>query len=139
MPRQSAAALALAFPGNISGEPERIRPPSELEGPAREVFVRLVAAAKPGHFQAIDAPLLATFCRAAAMERTSSAAISEAPSAAPPPLLKVHEQAVRTLYLLAQRLRLSPQSRQPNISRGSATKPAAPLSAYERMALARDQ
>jgi hypothetical protein len=39
---------------------------------------------------------------------------------------------------LAQRLRLSPQSRQPNVSRGSATKPAAAMSAYERMALERD-
>jgi phage terminase small subunit len=139
MPRQSAAAAALVFPGNVSGEPERIRPPPELDGPAREVFVRLVAAAKPGHFQEIDSPLLAAYCRAAVVERESSAAISKAPAAAPPPLLKVYEQSVRTLYLLAQRLRLSPQSRQPNVSRGSATKPSAPLSVYEMMALERDR
>ena len=139
MPRQSAAAAALAFPANISGEPERIRPPSELEGAAREVFVRLAAAARPGHFQEIDTPLLAAYCRAAVMERSSSEEISKAPAAATPTLLKVHAQAVTTLYRLAQRLRVCPQSRQPNVSRGSATRPPAPLSAYERMALERDQ
>jgi phage terminase small subunit len=139
MPRQSAEAAALVFSGNVSGAPERIRPPAELEGPSREVFVDLVAAAKPGHFQEIDIPLLAAYCRAAVMERESAAAISEAPAAAPPPLLKVHAQSVRALYLLSQRLRLSPQSRQPNLSRGSATKPPAAMSAYERMALERDQ
>jgi phage terminase small subunit len=139
MPRQSAAAAALIFSGAVSGQPERIRPPAELEGPAREVFVGLVAAAKPGHFQAIDSPLLAAYCRAVVTEREASAAISEAISAAPPPLLKVHAQSLRALYLLSQRLRLSPQSRQPNVSRGSATKPTAAMSAYERMALERDQ
>jgi hypothetical protein len=138
MPRQSADAAALVFSGAVSGQPERIRPPAELEGPARDVCVGLLAAAKPGHFQQIDSALLAAFCRAAVMEREVSAAISRAPAAAPPPLLKVHAQSVRTLYLLAQRLRLSPQSRQPNVSRGSATKPAAAMSAYERMALERD-
>jgi phage terminase small subunit len=139
VPRQSAAATALVFAGNVSGQPERIRPPVELAAPAREVFVGLVAATKPGHFQEIDIPLLAAYCRAVVMEREASAAISKAPAAAPPPLLKVHAQAVRALYLLSQRLRLSPQSRQPNVSRGSATKPASAMSAYERMALERDQ
>jgi phage terminase small subunit len=138
MPRQSAAAAALVFPGAVSGPPERIRPPAELAGPAREVFVGLVAAAKPGHFQEIDIPLLAAYCRAAVMEREASAAISRALTAAPPPLLKVHAQSVRTLHMLSQRLRLSPQSRQPNVSRGSATRPAVAMSAYERMALERD-
>jgi phage terminase small subunit len=138
MPRQSAAAAALVFAGNVSGQPERIRPPAELEGPAREVFAGLLAAAKPGHFQEIDSPLLAAYCRAVVTEREASAAIAKAIAAAPPPLLKVHEQSVRTLYLLSQRLRLSPQSRQPNVSRGSASKPAVAISAYERMALERD-
>jgi phage terminase small subunit len=138
VPRQSAAASALVFSGAMSGQPEHIRPPAELEGPAREVFADIAAAAKPGHFQAIDAPLLAAYCRAVVMERKSAAAISEALAAAPPPLLKVHEQSVRTLYLLSQRLRLSPQARAPNVSRGSATKPAVAMSAYERMALERD-
>jgi hypothetical protein len=139
MPRQSAAAADLVFSGAVSGQPERIRPPAELEGPARELCLGLLAAAKPGHFQEIDTPLLAAYCRAAVMEREASVAIGRAPAAAPPPLLKVHAQSLRALYLLSQRLRLSPQSRQPNVSRGSATKPAASISAYERMALERDQ
>jgi phage terminase small subunit len=138
MPRQSAAASALVFSGAVSGQPERIRPPVELEAPAREVFADIAAAAKPGHFQAIDAPLLAAYCRAVVMEREASAAISKALAAAPPPLLKVHEQSVRALHMLSQRLRLSPQARAPNVSRGSASKPAAPISVYERMAMERD-
>ena len=51
---------------------ERLRPPDDVTGPEREVFLALVLACPPGHFHASDLPLLCAYAGAVTMERVAS-------------------------------------------------------------------
>jgi phage terminase small subunit len=128
----SASAPVLAFQG------ERLRPPTDLGEAEREVFADLVGNSRADHFQPCDLPLLTAYCRASVIERETSEAIRKAPLAATASLLKANEQAVRTLHMLAMRLRCSPQARQGHKSKRSDTD-AASVSYYERMSILRGQ
>ena len=129
MPRRSAASLAVQ--PTYQRPVERLIPPVDMPEPERRLWLDLVAAAKPDHFQRIDEPLLAAYVRACVLEQRAAAEIGKYFPAPTPPMLATHKQAVRTMYALAMRLRVSPQARQPNVSRGSATS-AKPMSYYER-------
>jgi hypothetical protein len=129
MPRQSVAAIG--FP-SVNGAPPRLTPPPDLGPDEREIFIDLVAANKPEHFRASDLPLLSAYVRAVSLERRSAAELADGDDEA----LARWNGAVKALLGLSQRLRLSPQSRQPNNpTRPGGGKPERPLSVYERMAL----
>jgi hypothetical protein len=66
MPRQSAAAY---IGPNITGSPERLKPPGHLTSIERAIFVDIVAGCKADHFRPSDLPLLAAYCAAIALER----------------------------------------------------------------------
>jgi hypothetical protein len=130
MPRKSAAALATSPALPIS--PPRLQPPPGLASDEHELFLDLVASARPEHFQGVDVPLLAAYVRACILERAAAAEIKRAMGEAPSALLHVYERATKVLHMLSMRLRLSPQARQPHLSRGSNTR-AAPPSIYDRL------
>ena len=71
MPRKSSAAVAFSTisPG------ARLHPPEDLAGPERKLFVDLVVACRPDHFQNSDAVILAAYCRAIVLEKTASAGL----------------------------------------------------------------
>ena len=119
MPRKSAASHA--FPV-IPGSPQRLRPPPELKGPARRIFIDLVASTEPTHFRASDLPLLCAYARAVQIEQ-SSANDSKA--------IGRWSQAVKAMAVLTTRLRLSPQAREPNRPTRP-TKPHVVSSYYDR-------
>jgi phage terminase small subunit len=112
MPRKSAASMEVA--PNVSGEPERLRPPAGLSRAARVVFTELVNAVDGKHFSRADMPLLIEYCTACAMARTAAKHLE-----ADGPVvdgrvnqwLVVQEKQIRAMTALAMRLRLSPQSR----------------------------
>jgi hypothetical protein len=114
--------------------PERLKPPDDLDGETRTIFLDLVLAASPTHFEPVDRPLLCAYCRAAALERQASAAIAENIAAATPSLLAVQAQATKTMHDLSMRLRLSPQARSGHLT--TRAKRATPvLSYYDRRRL----
>jgi hypothetical protein len=119
MPRRSAASHLAVIPG---APPERLRPPSELKGAARQTFIDIVNAVKTGHFQSSDLPLLCAYCRAIDMERRS---------AGDPKALSRWASSIKAMAVLSVRLKLSPQARAPNAPRPS-VKPAPTTSYYDR-------
>jgi hypothetical protein len=133
MPRKSAAARA--FPIIPGTPPQRLRPPRELDATERKVFADLVNASRPDAFRASDLPLLATYCRAIALERRSAQALAAGDTKA----LQPWTQACKVMSTMAMRLRLSPQARQPhNPSRPQPQQPQA-TSYYDRMYLEDDE
>ena len=130
MPRpNSFSAIA---PGSSD---ERISPPRDLAGSARELFLDLVMACRPAHFQRSDAVLLASYCRAAVVEREAAELIQQQLAEAPLALIRVQQAMHGTMHRLAVRLRLSPQGRRPTISPYSNTKASDSSSYYDRMRL----
>jgi hypothetical protein len=129
MPRKSAAAKIIP----LDSRTERLRPPANLEGPERELFVALVAANPPGHFKESDLPLLLQYCTATVLNEQAAAEIRAAPIVKdrPSPWLGIYEKTGRAVIALSMRLRLSPQSRMAN----NPSRPQPPLSAYEKMSL----
>jgi phage terminase small subunit len=132
MPRRSSASLSVLTTG---ATPPRLRPPSDLSGKTREVFLDTVASVKPGHFQPSDLPLLVEFCRAVALASEADAALAVegaviASERGPKvnPWVTVQEKAQRAIIALSHRLRLSPQGRMP-------TRPTRQASYFERMSL----
>jgi phage terminase small subunit len=122
MPRR--AADALVFPIRS----ERLHPPPGLSERARNEFIKIVTCEKPGHFIESDLSLLVQYCEAASL---ADRAIREMQGdGAPERWLTVWEKSVRMMKDLALRLRLSPQSRQPNNSRR-----VRPISYYEQAEL----
>ena len=135
MPRRSSASFSILTTG---ATPPRLRPPSELGGKARKVFLDIVASTKPGHFVPSDLPLLIEFCRAAALASEADAAlavegavIASERGSRVNPWVTVQEKAQRAMTALAHRLRLSPQGRSPTLP----TRPARQASYFERMEL----
>jgi hypothetical protein len=109
MPRKSTAANLAIVPGMPL---QRLRPPSELSAAERRIFNDLISHTKPTHFVASDLPLIATFCRAIAIERSAAAALKAGKDKT---ALSRWSQATKVLVALSLRLRLSPQARQPNL------------------------
>jgi hypothetical protein len=107
-------------------------PPKHLPERAREVFVDLVLACKPGYFTDSDLPLLCRYAEAAAMAEAAAAAMAKDPvvDGKPSPWIGIHGQMSKAMLGLSMRLRLSPQARQPN-------RPTRPVktSYYDRMRL----
>jgi hypothetical protein len=128
MPRRSAASFAIP---SVTGAPPRLSPPSDLTPDERQVFCDLVASAKAEHFRASDLPLLSAYCRAIALERGSAAALAAGDDKA----LGRWEKATKAMVALSMRLRLSPQSRQPNNPSRPGGRPERALSYYEMQAL----
>src|SRR6516165_7197206 len=121
MPRRSAASLAIR-PVALTG-PTRLAPPESLPEPARRAFIDTVLACKPEHFAPCDLPLLCRYAEASVLaERAAAAALAGADGA-----LSAWSTATRMQSLLAMRLRLTPQARQPN----RPTRPVT-VSYYER-------
>ena len=126
--RSSAALVAPAF------GPTRLSPPPDLtDEKARRFFLDLVAASKSEHFQPVDSPLLALFCRMLAQAERATEAIAKDPAAASPALLQAQAQAVKAVHDLSMRLRCSPQARSSHVN--PRTKRAAPLSYYDSQQL----
>lgn len=125
MPRKSAASLAVS---SVAALPTRLKPPATLSEPARKEFLRIVAAESADHFRASDLPLLEEYCEAAALAKRAAKELQS--EAAGGRWLSLWEKANRVLVSHSARLRLCPQSRQPN-------NPKRPerLSYYERMDL----
>jgi phage terminase small subunit len=133
MPRQSAAASAYIGP-NISGSPERLKPPSDLTPIERAIFVEIVAGCKADHFRHSDLPLLAAYCAAIALEREAIIRLREdgrVIDGRVNPWLSVLAQAHKSMLAFSHRLRLSPQGRSPT----NPSRPERPLSYYERQAI----
>ena len=125
MPRTSSAALVVAAIG-----PPRLEPPPELSAAASRIWREIVAAAPSGHFKPEDSHLLRAYACAVAAEQKIAGKMAKPRASAR--LLVEHGRAVRSVILLATRLRLGPRAR--------STKPrpsgsGRPVSAYETMEL----
>src|SRR6516225_4011118 len=130
MPRRSAASSQII---PLPGPQSRVRPPSTLPIPERDLFVELVAANPANHFRPSDVPLLVQYVAAVILGERAAAELRHAPviNGKSSPWLVVFEKCSRATIALAMRLRLSPQARQPN----NPTRPVPPLSHYEKMRL----
>jgi phage terminase small subunit len=97
-----------------------------------QIWTEVVSGADSEHFQASDAPLLAAYCRAAALERRAAEelAVSAVAHGAPSPWLAVHKSAVHSLMEVAVKLRLTPKARTPGQRAG---KRGPPPSYYDMM------
>jgi hypothetical protein len=91
--RKSSDALAAPSFG-----PERLRPPPDLDPKARAIFVDIIAAARPEHFQPVDSALLCAYCRAVAIERECAVRIMTDPVAAPE-LLETYKAATTVMRI----------------------------------------
>jgi phage terminase small subunit len=106
MPRKSRAAQEIA-PYMRPTEVLPLPPPTTLSEPARTVWIHLVSAHEPEHFQEGDATLLQQYCEASALAAKAAAALQ----AGDDTRLKIWERATAIMASLALRLRLGPQSR----------------------------
>ena len=132
MPRQSAASAAIP-----TGATSRLRPPDDLTGPERALFVDLVASCSDvaatiiERLESSDAPLRSAYCRAVVREKVASGELAAAGYVAdgkPSGWLNVLAQATRSLTVLSSKLKLTPLSRQ-------SARREEPISYYERLSL----
>jgi phage terminase small subunit len=128
MPRTPAAAFGVAPVAAIS---KRLKPPDSLSEGAKAEFIRIVTAEKADHFRSSDLPLLVQYCEAAALAEWAVKELQHDDAKAA--WLTRWEKANRVLVALSARLRICPQSRQPN----NPTRPKS-TSYYEEMALQED-
>ena len=112
MPRTPAAAFGVAPVAAIS---KRLKPPDSLSEGAKAEFIRIVMAEKADHFRKSDLPLLCSYCESAALIERAVRELQQPDVAPSPRWLTVWEKANRNLVALSARLRICPQSRQPNI------------------------
>jgi phage terminase small subunit len=105
---------------------------------ARQVFLDIVFANDPKHFQPSDMPLLCRYCEANAMAARAATALMKAEPIVSgdtaSPWVSVYVAMTKTANALAMRLRLSPQARMPNNPKRTPT-----VSYYERLQLERDR
>jgi hypothetical protein len=128
--RKSSAALVAPTFG-----PARISSPADLVDPkARQFFLDIVLAARPEHFQPVDVPLLALFCRMLAQAERATDAIAADMARASPALLEAQRQAAKAVHDLSLRLRISPQARLSKVNARTKTQ-AEPTSYYDRWRL----
>src|SRR6516164_8159784 len=125
MPRKAADSLTVLPP-----QLEPLRPPATLSEGAKAEFIRIVTCEKPEHFRTSDLPLLTQYCESAALAAWATQELRR--DDAPARWLTVWEKANRNMVALSARLRLCPQSRQPN---NPTRRPPERVSYYERAAL----
>jgi hypothetical protein len=104
---------------------------------ARQIFLDIVFGNDPTYFKSSDMALLCRYAEANALAARAAAALLKVGPIAgdkASPWLAVHAVATKEVTALAMRLRLSPQSRQPNNPRSARTPPA---SYYERLQMER--
>jgi len=106
MPRISAAAAAMP---HVS--PMRLAPPAELGEAERVVFRQTVAGVRPDHFLPEDIVLLASYARAACIERKAAEVVAAAPGAPTHDELAAWRDASKILLALSIRLRIGPRAR----------------------------
>ena len=70
MPRRSSAALPFS-----EASTSRVKPPDDLTGDARTVFVDLVLSTRPDHFQELDVATLCVFCEAVVLAKAATAGL----------------------------------------------------------------
>jgi len=124
MPRRPAADVRPV----VSPLPKRLKLPDTLSEGAKAEFLRIVTAERADHFKPSDLPLLIQYCEAAALAERAIRELQRDDAKAS--WLTRWEKANRVLVALSARLRICPQSRQPN-------NPKRPerVSYYEQMAL----
>jgi hypothetical protein len=128
MPRHSTPAQLLH--PVVPPQPERLRPPATLSEGAKGEFIRIVLCEKPDHFRQSDLPLLCQYCESVALATRATVELQR--DDAPARWLTLWEKANRNMVALAARLRLCPQSRQPN---NPSRKPPERASFYDRVVL----
>jgi hypothetical protein len=109
----------------------RLTPPSDLTADERQVFCDLIANNRPDAFKSSDQPLLCAYVRAVLLERRSFQELAAGDDKA----LARWNGATKAMVSLSMRLRLSPQSRQPNNPSRPGGRTERPLSYYELQAL----
>ena len=124
MPRRAADALVVPIPTT------RLHPLPGLSEGAKAEFIRIVTCEKPEHFRTSDLPLLTQYCESAALAARATQELQR--DDAPARWLTVWEKANRNMVALSARLRLCPQSSQPN---NPTRRPPERVSYYEREAL----
>ena len=115
----------------------RLRPPSRLQGRAKEIFIATVTGCDPRHFRPADLPLLERYAEASALAEKAAEMLGAEGAVVDDkvnPWFSVHASATKTVNGLALRLRLGPQSRAP---RAPKTVPQ-PTSFYETLELEAD-
>jgi phage terminase small subunit len=128
MPRRSAADAAFS-----TTTTQRLKPPPDLTGAPRELFLSLVLSLPAHHFTPSDLPLLTAYVRAVVMEQSASAKLSDNPvdDDTPSPWLRVWQANIRAVTPLARSLRLTPLSRREEAKPSTEER----MSYYERQAL----
>jgi phage terminase small subunit len=115
MPRKSSAELSIVSYAQPS---PRLAPPADFTDGSLErlIWQEVITGAAHDHFDASDRPLLAEYCRSAAIARRAAEelAVTAVAGGQPSPWLAVHVAAVRSMTSLAVRLRLGPKSRTPS-------------------------
>jgi hypothetical protein len=137
--RLSAAAAGFtgidsgaSSPGFAGRLQRRLRPPEDLCPEAKAVFVEVVVNSDPERFQPADLPLLSIYADAVVQARACAKLIRE--GGATELTVKAQRNALSAVFQLSMRLRISPQARQPHISRGSNTRPPT-VNYYDRLQL----
>lgn len=128
MPRQSAAALAVA---RVSVTQARLTPRADAPDAVRRIFAEIVATVKPDHFRPTDGALVEQYAQSIALARQAYAELeAHGPviDGKASPWVTVLEKAHRSSVALSARLRLSPQHRTDPKTAG---KPGTPASAYD--------
>jgi phage terminase small subunit len=134
MPRQSAASLAF---GLVDGMRPHIVPPAGMSKEARKVFVGLVAANPPQHFAPSDAPLIAGYAEVICQAEAAACAIARDGAVLADgtvnPWISIQRGALRTMTVLAHRLRLSPSARSSARTTGRGAERHLPMSYYDQI------
>ncbi|MEY9183147.1 phage terminase small subunit [Bradyrhizobium sp. USDA 326] len=107
MPRISSTAL------DFAPVAARLRPPDDLTGEARKLFVQIVLEARPDFFEPTDVHLLARYARALLAEQEADERLRENPivDLKPSPWLAIWQARDRTVRSLARMLKLNPAGR----------------------------
>jgi len=120
----------LEFDGG-RGQKARLMPPMNLAGLEREIFISVVASASAEHFVAEDIPLLAAYACSIAQQRR--AADELAGGSQDRHWIDMHAQAVRSMNMLAMRLRLGPKARDRNNNQRRQATTLGQVSAYDSL------
>jgi hypothetical protein len=128
-PAPDSSPASPGFAGRLRTRP---KPPDDLCPEAKAVFVEVVTNSREGHFQAVDVPLLAVYCEAIVQARAAAKIIREGGGS--DLVVKQQHNALSACFQLSMRLRISPQARQPHVSRGSNTRPPS-VNYYDRLQL----
>jgi phage terminase small subunit len=132
MPRTSSAALT-AVPFRGDPDRDRLEPPASLGGVARETFVTVVGGTEPGHFHLSDLPLLCRYCEAVSLAKRCEEELARTLTVRgkPSPYVEILASAVRSIDLMATKLRLSPRAR---VASARSPRQQGPMSYYDRIA-----